>query len=925
MFPPSALLARSSGSSPVAMAKKTSPKKRPPGAASAAASSAALPAPPSCKCVKSKCLLLYCECYRRGVTCGPKCVCIDCRNTPERAAVARKKERLRKEREGGGVGDDGGFDWGTTPGDAVDPGADDDEQEGCFAGTCQHGEEEEAIDDRAKLPSRSDVYLAGRSGRASRSLDLAKFHRGSGCSCKNSRCMKKYCVCYGAGVECTFGRCKCHDCRNPFGANGGRAAAARALARGGGQHDDDCCGGDVEEDKILQTRPGMFKTPKKRTGKGCSCHKNKCITKYCDCNARGTGCDPAVCTCINCENMMKPLSELEILEEHELPREDADDVGLYVPKEPAESRIKGLEHWSHRIDDFEGRRVADPQDKLVGAYLAREEAQQKARKVIDEEAAVRAKLEEETRALEAELEGHVKEEGRALEHYRRETNNVMCLEMFEPCRWNRTYQKLKEYVMRKGDLPPVPSACAAEEDRRISIWVQEQKSLVYSGAERITNAPHRIEALEALGIEWVETSETRWNKMLGRLAEHKGRHGTAKLPPFMQCRRSKDQQLIALRHWVDQQEQAVKSGTLPMEKLKKLQAIGLPVKMSWDQEWKYYTVQLLKFRSKHGHLYVTGSNDEDLKKFVSKVLKRIETGSKVKLTPEERADLRAKGLFNDIRNIAKNPTGMPPTQAEVMVPLERVKEVNYWTGMLEQLKAYKEEHGNLEFLPNRGGDGGTVSGRNKHDHLRDWVENQRRAYKNRALEESRVKALSRLGLVFDPWESTFRKLQKFKREAGTARLPKVGPDEDEELAELCRWSTEQIKLYRKGALHPDRKKKLRKLGVYLTKGHMGKTPWELRFEEMMDYFHDHKTCLPKRDGPLRQWVLELVDLLENGYVSLKRQQIIERERIGPYLTSNVILKGLEPSRNKKRKVEPDERSRGVKKAKAEAPADTAEV
>merc|ERR1712238_346220 len=116
----------------------------------------------------------------------------------------------------------------------------------------------------------------------------------------------------------------------------------------------------------------------------------------------------------------------------------------------------------------------------------------------------------------------------------------------------------------------------------------------------------------------------------------------------------------------------------------------------------------------------------------------------------------------------------------------------------------------------------------------------------------------------------------------------------------CKWAQEQIRFYRKGELEAEKKKKLRKLGVYLTKGHMGKVPWEYRFEEMMNFFFLHKTCLPKRDGPLRQWVLELVDLIQNGYVSQKRQQQIDKARIGPYLRPEVLFKNSPGAASKKR-------------------------
>lgn len=33
-----------------------------------------------CKCKRSSCQRNYCFCYRRGVKCGPLCICLDCGN-----------------------------------------------------------------------------------------------------------------------------------------------------------------------------------------------------------------------------------------------------------------------------------------------------------------------------------------------------------------------------------------------------------------------------------------------------------------------------------------------------------------------------------------------------------------------------------------------------------------------------------------------------------------------------------------------------------------------------------------------------------------------------------------------------------------------------------------------------------------------------
>jgi hypothetical protein len=34
-----------------------------------------------CKCTRSRCLMLYCDCFQAGQVCTPSCVCVSCKNT----------------------------------------------------------------------------------------------------------------------------------------------------------------------------------------------------------------------------------------------------------------------------------------------------------------------------------------------------------------------------------------------------------------------------------------------------------------------------------------------------------------------------------------------------------------------------------------------------------------------------------------------------------------------------------------------------------------------------------------------------------------------------------------------------------------------------------------------------------------------------
>lgn len=114
-----------------------------------------------CKCKKSKCLKLYCECFKARGYCGDDCSCEGCSNKP---------------------------------------GCDDDienAREIILTRNPQAFAEKIA---ETVVPSQDGLLTSG-----------AQHMRG--CNCKKSRCQKKYCECFQAGVPCGE-HCKCNGCAN---------------------------------------------------------------------------------------------------------------------------------------------------------------------------------------------------------------------------------------------------------------------------------------------------------------------------------------------------------------------------------------------------------------------------------------------------------------------------------------------------------------------------------------------------------------------------------------------------------------------------------------------------------------------------------------------------------------------------------------
>lgn len=104
----------------------------------------------SCNCKKSQCLKMYCDCFAASGYCHPSCTCESCKNT------SRNEDVVNVARAGILMKDPTAFD--------------------------------EKVDEKAGA------------------------HR-KGCRCKRSKCLKKYCECYQAGVACNE-TCQCVGCAN---------------------------------------------------------------------------------------------------------------------------------------------------------------------------------------------------------------------------------------------------------------------------------------------------------------------------------------------------------------------------------------------------------------------------------------------------------------------------------------------------------------------------------------------------------------------------------------------------------------------------------------------------------------------------------------------------------------------------------------
>ena len=333
--------------------------------------------------------------------------------------------------------------------------------------------------------------------------------------------------------------------------------------------------------------------------------------------------------------------------------------------------------------------------------------------------------------------------------------------------WNGAYGTVKKYFDENGSLDGI-----REYSESAGMWLVKQRQKYRAG--QLTEA--QIEKLESVGMQW--ELEDRWSANYEAAREYFLENGNLDIPARYVLPSG-----VQLGKWCQSERSKYKKGTLPPERRKLLEDIGMGDIPLNERTWLGYYEELKKYHAANGNADVPlGYLSDDGKNLWNWVTSQRVAYSKNRLSREHIRLLEELDFTWDVFSYK-------------------------WNVGFSHAEKYLSENGDLNVPGSYKCSDGYALGR--------WLLAQRQGRNKGTLTEERREKLDRLGMQWDPhekqWKTGYEHAKSYFSEYGDLKIPVNYVSADG--FKLGAWLSQKKVGYRKGALPPEYALALEKLGV----------------------------------------------------------------------------------------------------------------
>ena len=320
--------------------------------------------------------------------------------------------------------------------------------------------------------------------------------------------------------------------------------------------------------------------------------------------------------------------------------------------------------------------------------------------------------------------------------------------------WEKNYAAAVQYHLEHDDLE-IPVKYVTPDGMALGVWLGSQRAAYKEG----TLTAAQIEKLEALGVDWANRNDRKWQTAYEAAVKYYSAHGNIDVPTEYI-----DEDGILLGKWVSRQRYAWQnpersSARVTPERKALLDELG----MIWEKtdSWQHRYELAAAYKKEHGSLAVPAQyRTEDgiwLGSWLSRQKLMLREGKK--LSAERCAALRE--LFQG-ENTRRLTATVPPACS--------VREQN-WLDNYQSAKRYAEKKGTL-LVP-----AGYVD--ESGFRLGVWISNLRAARKARPesfqVTPEHIAMLDAIGMQWDAreakWDGAFRRAEEYRAAHGDLLVP----------------------------------------------------------------------------------------------------------------------------------------------------------